>query len=215
MKSSSTMTIGLQQRRRPWLVRSRAWISILIIAPFAAITALSRPIVAEDTLADFVLDAAGWVCFAAGAAFRWWATLYVGGRKERELLVDGPYSITRNPLYFGSFLLTLSIAFFLHSPIFALGIVVATPLYLWVTIPWEESRLLDRFGEPFDQYRQRVPKFLPAFSRFQSPPIVNTKIAGLMVEYRIALRWMWVPLLAEGVAHLQTETWWPAVVWWR
>ena len=78
-----------------------------------------------------------------------------GAAKDQELAVDGPYSVCRNPLYLGTFLLTLSIAFFIHSLMFAIGLLIATPLYLWVTVPWEEARLREKFGERYDAYRAR------------------------------------------------------------
>ena len=198
--------------KRPWIVRSRAWVTIVLISPFAALAVLSVPMIREDTLADFVLGAAGWICFFTGATLRWWATLYIGGRKERELAVDGPYSICRNPLYLGSFLLTLSIAFFIHSLTFAVGLAIATPLYLSVTVPWEEKRLLKTFGREFEAYRQCVPKFVPSFSRFRSPATLQVNLMPLLAEYRIGLRWMWIPFLAEAVAHLRSEAWWPALI---
>ena len=195
---------------RPWIVRSRSWLSMIILAPFAALAVLSVPMVREDSVADFVLDAAGAACFVAGATFRWWATLYVGGRKCRELAVDGPYSVCRNPLYFGTFLLTLSIAFFLHSVVFAAGLLMTMPVYLHATIPWEEQKLRERFGEEFEAYRRDVPKFWPNFSKLRSPSTLQVNVNGLVGEFRMALRWIWVPLLAEGVAHLRMDPWWPA-----
>ena len=196
--------------KRPWIVRSRSWLSIVIVAPFAVLAALSYPMVRENSVADFLLDTVGWTCFACGAMFRWWATLYVGGRKCHELAVDGPYSICRNPLYFGTFLLTLSIAFYLHSCTFAIGVLMAMPIYLQVTIPWEEGQLRDTFGERFDNYRHRTPQFLPDFSKLHSPSILQVNLNGLMGEFWIALRWMWIPLLAQSLAQLRTATWWPA-----
>lgn len=198
--------------RRPWIVRSRSWMSIVIITPFAILAALSVPMVKEESVADFLLGAAGWSCFFIGATFRWWATLYVGGRKDQELAVDGAYSVCRNPLYLGTFLLTLSIAFFIHSLMFAIGLLIATPMYLWVTVPWEEARLRERFGERYDAYRQQVPKFIPNFARFRTPSTFPVSASGLAGEFRIAARWIWIPLLAEAFAHLRMETWWPDVL---
>ena len=170
------------------------------------------PSVREESVADFLLGAAGWACFFIGALFRWWATLYVGGKKDRELIVDGPYSVCRNPLYLGTFLLTLSIAFIIHSLTFAIGLLIATPLYLWVTVPWEEARLQKVFGNRYDEYRARVPKFIPTLSTFQSPPTIAVSMRGLWGEFRIASRWIWIPLLAEAFAHLRMESWWPDIL---
>jgi len=210
--SSNLNNVGNRPVRH-WIVRSRAWMSILILTPFAVLAALSQPLIKEDTVADFLLDAMGWTCFFVGAVFRWWAVLYVGGRKGKELAVEGPYSITRNPLYFGTFLLALSLAFFLHSVLFAIGLMLAVPMYLWITIPWEEERLLEKFGDSFAAYRHRVSKFLPHFSKIQSPPTLQVNVTGLIGELQIAARWIWIPILAEGFAHLRMAPWWP--LWFR
>lgn len=198
--------------RRPWIVRSRSWMSIVIITPFAILAGLSVPWVKEESAADFLLGAAGWVCFFTGATFRWWATLYVGGHKDQQLAVDGPYSVCRNPLYLGTFLLTLSIAFIVHSLMFAIGLLIATPLYLWVTVPWEEARLKERFGDRYEAYRSRVPKFIPNFLTLQSPAMISVSVSGLAGELRIAARWIWIPLLAHTFGHLRMESWWPNVL---
>jgi len=184
----------------------------LVIAPFAILTAISVPLVKEETVADFLFGMAGWATFCAGALFRWWATLYVGGRKDFELAVDGPYSVCRNPLYLGTFLLTLSIAFFLHSATFAIGLLIATPLYLSITVPWEEQQLLARFGDQYVAYRKRVPKFIPKLSGLRTRPTIQVNQTGLRREFCIMLRWMWIPLLAEAVAHLRMESWWPDIL---
>lgn len=61
-------------------------------------------------------ELAGWLLFLAGAFYRWWATLYIGGRKSKSLVCDGPYSTCRHALYFGTFLMVLAIAVFAESP---------------------------------------------------------------------------------------------------
>src|SRR5690606_41067661 len=52
-------------------------------------------------LAD-LLSLAGLVLILACIAGRCWASLYVGGRKNQELVTAGPYAHMRNPLYFFS-----------------------------------------------------------------------------------------------------------------
>jgi protein-S-isoprenylcysteine O-methyltransferase Ste14 len=192
-----------------WVARSRAWMSILMLVPFAAVTIFSAPLVPEETAGDFVLDGFAWTAFALGAAFRWWATLYIGGRKHRELVTTGPYSICRNPLYFGTMLLTLSVALFLHSIIFTVGIVVATIFYLQVTVPYEEAQLGRLYGDPFTDYCARVPRFLPNPWLFESDEVIQVRTEGLWAETLRTLCWVWIPVLAEGAAHLRMESYWP------
>ena len=200
----------MKTRERPWIVRSRAWISILLLTPFAAYAVISAPRIRDGSVADFVLDILGWTCFAAGAMFRWWATLYVGGRKDRELAIDGPYSLCRNPLYLGTFLLTFSIAFYLRSFLLGFGIILATTIYLGITVPWEEQSLSRLFGERFDTYRRKTPKFLPEFKRFHSPSLIQVNMEGISAEFRRALRWMWIPFLAQSLEQLKHSRWWSA-----
>ena len=97
----------------------------------------------------------------AGALLRVWAAGYI--EKGRVLAQGGPYAITRNPLYLGSFFM-------------ALGILVAGQGY-WLLLPFglffvglylpvmraEEQELLQGYGEDFLSYSRRVPFFFPSF----------------------------------------------------
>ena len=192
---------------RRWLVKSRAWIGILILIPFAIGELVFPPLVVEETIGDFLLDLIAWMTFIAGATFRWWATLYIGGRKNTGVICDGPYSICRNPLYVGTFLIVLSIVLFLHSALFAVGLIVASVFYLGVTIPVEERILRERFGDEYACYMAQVPRLVPALKRVESPPVIDVRLSGLVTEYGRTWRWIWVPLLSEVVAHLRVDTW--------
>jgi len=181
------------------------------MVPFAAAGLLSLPWAREDSKLDLLLDGAAWLLFVAGATFRWWATLYVGGRKEGFLVKDGPYSICRNPLYLGTFLLIAAITVFVHSITFALGLMVASFYYLGITVSSEERTLRHKFGEDYDQYCRQTPRLFPRFMRLRAPSLIEVRLSGVIAEYFRTLRWVWIPFLAEAVAHLRTETWWPHV----
>jgi protein-S-isoprenylcysteine O-methyltransferase Ste14 len=195
--------------RRNWWVRSRAIVGILIIAPFALGAVLSPPLAIEGTWTDISFDLLGWVLFVTGAGVRWWATLYIGGRKLNSMIAEGPYSICRNQLYCGTILMGLGAVFFLQSLTFALGFALATTFYLWVTVPAEEALLRDRFGPAFSDYCLRVPRYLPRFANFETSDKIEISIGGLRAEAFRALRWIWLPALCEGIAQLRAETWWP------
>ena len=93
-----------------WFAHCRGWVAIAILAPAAVVAGLSPLRYRPDTWGHFVCECVGWLLFTSGAVFRWWSTLHIGGRKSYELVSDGPYSITRNPIYLGTSLLTLSVA---------------------------------------------------------------------------------------------------------
>src|ERR1700674_3168149 len=46
-----------------------------------------------------LIEVAGVFLILLSILGRTWCTLYIGGRKRRELITQGPYSIVRNPLY--------------------------------------------------------------------------------------------------------------------
>jgi protein-S-isoprenylcysteine O-methyltransferase Ste14 len=207
-----SIAVSTVSRRRNWWVRSRAWIAILILVPFAVAAVVSTPPAVEGTWTDNGFDFIGWILFMVGAGFRWWATLYIGGRKLDTVVAEGPYSICRNPLYLGTFLMTLGIAFFLESLTFAIGIAAATTFYLSVTVSAEEILLREKFGQKFVEYCRRVPRFWPRLRNFQTPAQLPVNIRGLRAEAFRCARWIWLPVLCEVVTHLRTEAWWPRLL---
>jgi protein-S-isoprenylcysteine O-methyltransferase Ste14 len=202
----STPIVG---RRWNWLVRSRAWMGIAIIVPFGFMAIFSPPHALEGSWGDVGLDSAGWLLFIIGATFRWWATLYIGGKKYNSIVTEGPYSICRNPLYLGTFLTLMGFSLYLESITFAAGCILAAILYLTVTVSAEEATLRLKFGQPFVEYCDKVPRFWPRFRLFQSPPEITVNVRGLWSEAYRAARWIWLPVLGEILAQCRTEAWFP------
>lgn len=195
--------------KRTIFERGRAVIGILILVPFALLGALHAPWGATQPWLKIVLDTAGWLCFFAGAGLRFWATLYIGGHKGKTLVDDGPYSMTRNPLYLGIFFLVLSIAFFLGSPLIAVGTLVSTFVYIRLVIVSEERRLLSRWGQSFQEYCDRVPRFWPRWRLFRASPSVEVDLRTLKLEGYRALRWGLIPIACELVRLLEAQPVWP------
>ena len=78
-------------------------------------------------------------------------------RTDRQ---EGPYRLSRNPLYVG--LLALYLALALLAPTFW-GLVLfpaAVLLVRWGAIRPEERFLHERFGAPYDDYKRRVRRWL-------------------------------------------------------
>ena len=102
---------------------------------------------------------AGLAMAAIGLAVRIWSSGHL--EKWRRLAVHGPYRFTRNPLYFGSFLMGLG--FTLSSARLFLLILF---LFLFVLLyrpvmRREEKELCDEYGQGYLVYRERVSLFLP------------------------------------------------------
>jgi hypothetical protein len=94
-----------------------------------------------------------------GLVIRAWASGHI--QKEKKLAVSGPYRFSRNPLYFGNFVLglgiTLGTASWWCAAIFAVYFLAFYP----PVILEERDRMKRLFPEDYDAYRKRVPLFLP------------------------------------------------------
>ena len=192
-----------------WAFRSRGLVGSLLVVVFGAAVMFSAPAWPRAVWGQLTFETLGWSAFAAGAAIRFWATLYIGGRKRLTVVCEGPYSLCRNPLYVGTFLIALSAAIMLQSATFALGILVGAVFYAWATVPAEERYLSETLGEPYLRYCRRVPRFWPRFANFHTPANISVSVKALRNECRRAARWVWLPVLVEIISRLRLAAWWP------
>jgi protein-S-isoprenylcysteine O-methyltransferase Ste14 len=94
-----------------------------------------------------------------GAAFRFLAAGVI--RKDSSLATTGVYGWTRNPLYFGSFMLAAGFAVMSANWISAVLLVIPSAVIYPVVIRREEAHLEKLFPEEFGDYCARVPGFFP------------------------------------------------------
>lgn len=189
--------------------RWRGAAGAVVLVPAFLATLLSTPALPPWPWVVASLNAAGWAAFAAGAALRFWATLYIGGRKERDLMTEGPYSICRNPLYLGSLLLMLGVGLLMKSLVFTAAVGVVAAVYLSTTVPVEEEYLRATHGQAFDRYAASVPRIVPSLAAFHTPPTIEVTVRTLGLECARASRWIWLPAVALGVAWLRRQPDWP------
>jgi len=206
LQPNSSTAAAPPRRKRPL---RRAWIGVAVLTPFAVVSCLSQPPIGENSWLDFGLNALGFVTFAAGAVLRLWATLHIGGRKGHALVSDGPYALCRHPLYVGTLLLTASAALFAKSPIFAIGLVPATLSYVLLTVPAEERYLRNKLGDVYARYCEQTPRYFPRLRRPYRAGTITVSVRGLRAECWRALRWVWIPFLAQLVFHLRFDAAWP------
>jgi protein-S-isoprenylcysteine O-methyltransferase Ste14 len=101
-----------------------------------------------------------------GALFRAWASGHL--RKNAELAVSGPYSFTRNPLYFGSFVMATGCAVCGGSLWLGLWL---TALFLAIYMPVmqaEAAHMRKLFAGDYEMWAANVPFFVPRVTPYRN-----------------------------------------------
>ena len=107
---------------------------------------------------------AGGAIALVGVLVRAWASGHI--MKNDRLATGGPYAHTRNPLYFGSFLISAGFAVAAH---WALLLVVAGffALIYVPTMQRERTNIAGRFPEAYAAYARNVPMFVPRLTAWR------------------------------------------------
>ena len=158
----------------------------------------------ESQLYEF-LELVGYVLIVFATLGRIWATVYIGGRKDEELCQDGPYSISRNPLYlfslFGAVGIILS-----AQKLTLLAIILPFFVYYYFVIRGEETRLLHFFGQEYADYSKRVGRILPTFKTYTSQESFTVYPKVLFRSMIHASIFMWIFMLLEILEYCKDRT---------
>lgn len=111
----------------------------------------------------------GYLLVALGFSTRVFSSLYIGGRKNDQLIADGPFSVVRNPLYVGSFFAFLGIGLQSGSMVLTAIIAGSFIVYYPFVIRKEELFLTEKFGESYRAYQRSVPRWIPNVKKWHSP----------------------------------------------
>ena len=141
------------------------WRGFLVIPP-VALAFFWAPLGHAARLPGWLFGA---VVFASGLALRIWAQMHLHYRLKvrRRLTTTGPYALVRNPIYIGNTLLAAGVVLLLRAPLIVpLTLLWCAGLYSLV-VRREELVLIERYGEPYREYRRRVPRWLPRWDSEQ------------------------------------------------
>lgn len=123
---------------------------------------------AEDGIVDTALATLGFVLLLVGCIGRIWCAAYISGRKNRDLVTQGPFSLCRNPLYFFSFIALVGVGLAFESLTLTAAFAGVFFLTHWRTIILEERKLHELFGPAYAEYQARVPRFVPRLRQYTS-----------------------------------------------
>ncbi|HQN80297.1 MAG TPA: isoprenylcysteine carboxylmethyltransferase family protein [Kiritimatiellia bacterium] len=152
----------------------------------------------------------GMFLVAIGSLGRMWCSLFIAGYKDQVLITQGPYSLTRNPLYFFSVFGALGVGFCTETFTFPALLLAVMVLYYPLVVRKEERRLRARFGRDFDDYARRVPAFFPNFALFSEPDTYLVKPIVYRRHMFSALWFVWIVGLLELAEGLKELGWMPS-----
>jgi protein-S-isoprenylcysteine O-methyltransferase Ste14 len=159
-----------------------------------------------------VLEICGYILMILATLGRLWCGVYISGRKNKELCQLGPYSISRNPLYFFSFIGAVGVALGTQNIILVLIIVPMFWIYYRVVIASEEATLKQLFGADFEKYKQTTSQFIPRWRDYKAATEITVKTSSLMRAIMDAMAFMWILVVLELI-HMLKEISWMPVYW--
>lgn len=140
---------------------------------------------------------------------RIWSSMYIGGRKTKELVQYGPYSISRNPLYLFTFLGAAGVG----AQFGSLSLAFLTAFVAWtvfsIVVIKEEQALLAKFGKPYRNYLNRVPRFFPKLGLFRDLETVEVRPKIVRRTALDACFFLLSLPLAETFEHIQNDGYLP------
>jgi protein-S-isoprenylcysteine O-methyltransferase Ste14 len=110
------------------------------------------------------------------------------GRNTRGQVADtlntsGTYSIVRNPLYLGNFIIWFGLSLFMKLWWFTALIVLFFIIFYERIIFTEEVFLREKFGDEFLQWAERTPAMIPNFKNWRAPALPFSWKSALVREY--------------------------------
>ena len=167
----------------------RRVLAVLFIVSVGALS-MTRPAFAPGSFANGALFALGTGMIGLAIFIRFWASLYIAERKQRELVRGGPYAHVRNPLYLGTLFGVLGAGLVLGSLLIGVTATIVTCLVFHRVILHEERVLHGNFGAEFNRYCREVPRWRPLPGRQSQPSTLDVHVATVMRALAEALVFM-------------------------
>lgn len=103
-----------------------------------------------------------------GELFRIYSVAFIGkisrtrsDNTGNNLITSGPFSWVRNPLYVGNFFISVGLAIYSGSFAMTIATIALFSIQYYFIVQYEESILVQKFGQEYDDYREQVPAWIP------------------------------------------------------
>ncbi|MDD5492544.1 MAG: isoprenylcysteine carboxylmethyltransferase family protein [bacterium] len=196
-----------------WLFKWRSYLPLLIIILILLAIRDSHYAVL-DQASDRRWEMLCLLVSLIGLGIRMAAAGYVPGgtsvRETKEQVADelntnGVYSVVRNPLYLGNFVIWFGMSLLLREWWFSVTIVLIFWLYYERIIFAEEEFLREKFGPAFMQWAAHTPAFIPCLKNWQKPGMPFSFLTVLRREmssfFAIISSFMIIELIGDYVTY--------------
>lgn len=196
-----------------FLFRYRSYLPLILLLPFLWQLS-SFHYLGDSAAVDYYWLVFCLVISAAGLGVRISTVGFVpvgtSGRNTKTqiahcLNTSGWYSVCRNPLYLGNYIIGLGFAATLHDPVLVMAYTASLWLYYERIIAAEESFLAEEFGQEYRDWANRTPVIFPAFHLWEKPAMNFCWRTALRREYSAILLIPLVFFLVNMAEHYRIE----------
>lgn len=175
------------------MFRYRSYLPLLILPPL--FVAMKESVYLENMVGDRLEDLWVLLCFMIsmlGLFVRCYTVGFVPGgtsgrnthaQRATHLNTTGLYSIVRNPLYLGNFIIILGVLLSIKVWWLVLLGSLAFFIYMERIILAEENFLSTTYGETYNTWRAETPAIVPNFTLWQRPAMAFSWKTVLKREY--------------------------------
>lgn len=195
------------EKIRIGLSRVFVFLLLIIILMSSSATNARWPLLGET------LFFMGVILAAVASMGRLWCSVYIAGYKTDVLVMQGPYSMTRNPLYFFSLIGAVGVALATETLLIPALVLAAFAAYYPFVIRSEESVLLKRHGNAFTDYFRTVPRFFPKLSGLMEPDTYVVRPKVIKRHMLDALWFVWLLGFMEVIEVLHELHLLPTLLW--
>lgn len=188
---------------RPAYLKSRLLLSRLGAIPLALIVFVSESRWESVPVLEALFFGAGCILVGISTIGRLWCSLYISGYKSRALIVHGPYSLSRNPLYLFSLFGALGVGLTTETLLIPAFLGAIFALYYPAVMQSEEEKLLKLHGEEYAAYVRRVPGFFPRTLKVAEPDGYTVNPRAFRKSMMDALWFVWLVGIVEFAEALR------------
>lgn len=168
------------KKQGDFLFKYRSYLPLLLLVVGLGVKIYQEKFVVDSVLSE-VLESISFMVGLMGLGIRIFTVGYTpkntSGRNTKEgqiadtLNTTGMYSIIRNPLYLGNYLMWVSVVMFTGN----IGFVLLFSLVFWIyyerIVYAEESFLREKFGKTYLDWASHTPAFIPKHVSYVKPNI--------------------------------------------